>query len=252
MLPRRPTLVAIACALVGPALAGCVGQDSAEDLLVVGTEAAYPPFEDVDADGQIVGFDPDVMREVAERSGYRIRLTNMQFRAIIPSIVNGQIDAGISAFTITDERKNQVDFTIPYYENELLVAVRSDTTDLQEQEDLRGRRVCTQTGTTSETWLRENVGATDENLMLLNAFPPCAEALKRGDVDAMMIDRAVVRTLVDQSGGDLETAFTIPVDERFGIAVPKGRGELLNKFNEALREMREDGTLERLMDKWAV
>jgi len=219
--------------------------------ITVGTEAAYPPFEDT-VDGTIVGFDIDVMIEIGNRSGFTPTFQNAAFDAIIPSVQSGQFDAGISAFTITDERKEQVAFSVPYYDNELMVAVLSTDTSITQESDLAGKKVCTQTGTTSETWLRENAGATNDTLVLLSAFPPCADALKRGDVQAVMIDRAAVRDLIAKSNGDLKEAFVIPTDEQFGIAVAKGDTALLTRINAALVSMKADGTLDELMDKWSV
>jgi ABC-type amino acid transport substrate-binding protein len=228
------------------------GPGAGATSITVGTEAAYPPFEDTLASGEIVGFDIDVMREIGNRSGFTPTFQNAQFQAIIPSIQSGQFDAGISAFTITDERKEQVAFSVSYYDNELMGAVLASNTAITKAEDLRGKRVCTQTGTTSEEWLRENVGATNDTLVLLDAFPPCAESLKRGDVDAMMIDRAVVRDLIERSNGEMKEAFTIPTDEQFGIAVAKENIALLTRINTALVSMKTDGTLDELKDKWSV
>ena len=225
------------------------------DAITVGTEAAYPPFEDI-VDGEIVGFDIDVMREIGRRAGFDVTFQNAEFTAIIPSIQNGQFDAGISAFTITDERKEQVDFSSPYYQNSLMAAVRAGTEGISAPEDLQGRKVCTQEGTTSETYLREELGFTEENLVLLDSAPLCAEAVKRGtpeDPEALMIDAAFVRSIIESSGGDLEQAFVIDdVDEEFGIAVRKGNVELLTAINQALSEMRQDGTLQQLADEWQV
>lgn len=220
--------------------------------ITVGTEAAYPPFEDTLPSGEIVGFDMDVMREIGNRSGFTVTFQNAGFDAIIPSVNSGQFQAGISAFTITDERREQVAFSVPYYENQLMVATMAANTGIAREDDLRGKRVCTQTGTTSETWLRENTGHQDADLMLLQSFPPCAEALKRGDVQAIMIDRAAVRDLVQKSGGQLREAFTIDTDEQFGIVVAKDNAVLLQRINTALVAMKQDGTLERLQDKWNV
>lgn len=218
----------------------------------VGTEAAYPPFEDTLASGEIVGFDMDVMREIGNRSGFTVTFQNAGFDAIIPSVQSGQFDAGMSAFTITDERKEQVAFSVPYYDNELMAATLASDSAITRAEDLRGKKVCTQTGTTSEAWLRANVGATNDTLVLLSAFPPCADALKRGDVAAIMIDRAAVRDLVSKSNGELRQAFVVPTDEQFGIAVAKTNTVLLTRINTALVAMKQDGTLERLQDKWSV
>lgn len=218
----------------------------------VGTDAAYPPFEDT-INGEIVGFDVDVMREIANRSGFTVTFQNSGFTNIIPSVQNGQFDAGASAFTINDERRQQVDFTVPYYENRLLVAVPASDTSIMSEEDLRGKRVCTQEGTTSEFYLRENLAFDNESLLLLPTAPQCADALKRGDVAALMIDAAFVRTVIESSNGELKQAFApIDADEEFGIVVQKGNTELLQAMNAALVEMKSDGTLDALADKWQV
>lgn len=219
--------------------------------ITVGTEAAYPPFEDT-VDGEIVGFDIDVMNEIASRAGFTVTFQNAAFQAIIPSVQTGQFDAGLSAFTITEERKEQVSFSVSYYDNELMVGVLAANTGITSEADLAGKKVCTQTGTTSEAWLRENAGATNDTLVLLEAFPPCVDALKRGDVEAIMIDRAVVRDLIVKSNGELKEAFTIPTDEQFGIAVAKTNTVLLTRINTALVAMKQDGTLDELKDKWSV
>jgi ABC-type amino acid transport substrate-binding protein len=221
------------------------------DAITVGTDAAYPPFENT-VGNEIVGFDVDVLVEVGNRSGFTVTFENALFDAIIPAVQNGQFDAGMSAFTITDERKQQVDFSVSYYDNELMAAVASDNTDIDAPEDLAGKTVCTQKGTTSETYLREEVGLTDENLLLFDTFPPCADAIATGEAVAMMIDRAVVRDFIERSEGDLKEAFVVPTDEQFGIAVAKGNTALLTAINAALVTMKQDGTLDALMEKWNV
>lgn len=217
----------------------------------VGTEASYPPFEDTLTGGEIVGFDVDVVKEIANRSGFTVTFQNAQFQAIIPSVQSGQFDMGASAFTITEERKQQVDFSVPYYDNDLQVAVRADDASITKESDLKTHKVCTQTGTTSETWLLDHQ-QPNASIVRFDAFPPCADALKRGDVDAMMIDQATVRDLVSKSGGALKNAFLITTGEQFGFPVKKGNTELLNKINAALVAMKQDGTLEKLAQKWSV
>lgn len=221
------------------------------DVIKVGTDATYPPFENTVGD-DIIGFDVDVLEEIGNRSGFEIEWQSALFDAIIPAVQNGEFDAGMSAFTITDERKQQVDFSVSYYDNELMAAVASGTTDIDAPEDLAGKTVCTQKGTTSETYLRQEVGLQDANLLLFDTFPPCADAVKGGDAVAMMIDRAVVRDFISRSEGELKEAFVIPTDEQFGIAVKKGNAVLLTAINTALASMKQDGTIEALMEKWQV
>lgn len=221
------------------------------DQILVGTDAAYPPFEDT-VNGSIVGFDIEVMEEVASRAGFTVTFQNAVFDTIIPSVQTGQFRAGMSAFSITDERKLQVDFSVPYYDNQLMAAVANGTTGIDDAADLEGKKVCTQRGTTSEFYLREELGFTDEDLLLLDTAPPCRDALLRGDVQALLIDAAFVRALIEASEGDLDQAFTVDPEEQFGIVVKKGDTELLVAINTALTEMKADGSLQQLVDKWQV
>lgn len=249
----RPLAIVSVLLLAAAALAGCAANNAGEsDELVVGTEAAYPPFEDL-VDGEIIGFDIDVMNEVAKRADLKVRYQNAAFDDIIPSVASGQFDVGASAFTINDERKQQVDFTVSYYDNELMVATKADDVALVNEAALVAGvvKVCTQAGTTSETYLREK-GYDNDTMVLLPSFPLCGESVLRGDADAMMIDRAAVRDLVAKSDGKLKEGFTIAVNEQFGFAVQKGNGALLTKLNTAINGMKSDGTLQQLMDKWNV
>lgn len=253
------TALSLGLLLLAAALAGCAqdardGDDKTSIKHVkVGTDASYPPFEDTLPSGEIVGFDVDVMREIGKRSGFTVEFQNSGFTAIIPAVQAGTFDAGASSFTINDERKEQVDFSVPYYENRLLVAVAQGDTSIAGEDDLRGKKVCTQEGTTSEFYLRDNLGHTDASLLLVPTAPQCKDALLRGDVDALMIDAAFVRNVIETSNGELKEAFpAIDADEQFGIVVKKGNTELLDAINTALNGMRSDGTLDRLADKWKV
>lgn len=243
---------AITTLLAAVAVAGCATTTEDPNAVTVGTEAAYPPFEDL-VGGEFVGFDIDVIREIGNRSGWNVTFQNAAFDDIIPSVASGQFDIGASAFTITEARQAQVDFSVPYYRNDLMVATADGDTSIASEEDLQPAtvKVCTQAGTTSENWLREQ-GYDNQTMVLLPAFPSCGEALKRGDVQALMIDRAAVRDLVAKSNGEIQEAFTISVDEQFGFAVQKGNGAILTRINTALNGMRTDGTLQQLMDKWNV
>ncbi|MHB8604567.1 MAG: transporter substrate-binding domain-containing protein [Thermoplasmatota archaeon] len=226
--------------------------------LKFGSDATYPPFENQLADGSIVGFDVDLLSGIENRTGYAVNLQNAKFDDIIPSVQSGSFDGGLSAFTITDARKQSVDFTVSYYDNELLVGVpNGNPQNIKTEADLgrvmaAGKKICTQVGTTSEQWLRDHANATNSTMILLDTFPPCADSVKRGDAVAMMIDRAVVRVLIQQSGGTLAEAFTIPTGEQFGIVIKKGNTAVLNAFNQAINDMKSDGSLGKLVEKWQV
>lgn len=261
IMKLRPLLLTLLLASV--ALAGCAQNNGTPQgdgdgdktpniqSIRVGTDAAYPPFEDT-VDGAIVGFDVEVMQEIGNRSGFTVGFQNAVFDTIISSVQSGQFDAGMSAFSITDERKQEVDFSIPYYDNTLMAAIVPGTEGIESPEDLRGKKVCTQRGTTSADYLRDELGFQDADLLLLDTAPPCRDALQRGDVAALLIDAAFVRSLIRDSEGQIEQAFTVDPEEQFGIVVKKGNTELLVAINQALTDMRADGTLQKLQDKWQV
>jgi polar amino acid transport system substrate-binding protein len=249
---RRILVLSILLALL---LAGCATTNTpapGTKAIKAGTEAKYPPFEDL-VSGAIVGFDIDMFNEVAKRAHFNVSYQNAGFEDIIPSVQNGQFDVGLSAFTINDARKQQVDFSVSYYDNALLVATKADNTAIKNESDLKPGtvRVCTQGGTTSEDYLRGK-GYANETMTLLPDFPSCGAALTRGDVQALMIDRAAVRDLISKSGGTMKGAFEIAVDEHFGIAVKKGNADLLSKINTAIASMKTDGKLQTIADKWKV
>lgn len=221
------------------------------DTIRVGTDAAYPPFEDKRGDAY-VGFDMEIIREIGNRSGFTVEIQNAIFDTIIPSVQAGTLDVGVSAFSITDARREQVDFSVPYYDNILMAAVEPSETGVDAPEDLVGKKVCTQRSTTSEGYLRDELGFTDADLVLLDTAPPCRDAIVSGNADALLIDAAFVRALIRDSEGTLKQAFTVDPEEQFGIVIKKGNTPLLVAINTALNSMKADGTLDELKDKWQV
>lgn len=257
MVPLRALPGALV--LLALVLAGCSAPPPSPDgagPLVVGTEAAFPPFEDVDAaTGRIVGFDADLMRAIGQRMNRTVELRNLAFTALIPSLQNGQIDLAISAMTINEERLQQVDFSIPYYTANQSVAVPRGATGIRNASDLEGKRVAVQLGTTAEAWLVENLVGPgkmrNESVLRFESFPLALEAMLRGDADAVMMDAPAVKAAAKQRG-TLQLAFEISTGENYGIAVQKGDSALLLAVNQALRDLAASGELQRLKETWSI
>ena len=187
-LPPRAGLVLLLAALL--LLPGCAapegGTRGTGGGLVVGTEASFPPFEDVDpATGDFVGFDIDLARAIAQRMNRTVEFRNLGFTALIPSVQSGQIDMAISAMTVNEERQQQVDFSLPYYTANQSVAVRASEEGIRAAEDLANRTIGVQLGTTAEGWLVENLVAKGQlrnaSIQRYESFPLAVQALERGD-----------------------------------------------------------------------
>lgn len=233
--------------IAGVLLAACGGQ---EDLgtVVIGCNAEYPPFENVDEDGNLVGFDIELMTAIAEEAGFEFEWVNTRWDGIFVALASGEFDAVISAATITEERAETVDFSTPYFDAGQSITVRADNTDILGPDDLAGLKVGVQLGTTGDIWLSEETDAEvvryDENTL---AF----QALANGDVDAAVADNTTAIEIV-QANPEMNLKFLPDVytKEQYGIAVNKDRADLLEAINEGLAAIRENGIYDEIYAKY--
>ncbi len=237
------------------ALAGCGGGggDGGEgggesETITVASDIAYPPFE-FTKNGKTVGFDIDLMREIGKRAGFTPEFQNVTFDGIIPGLGNNLYDAAISAMTITEEREQQVDFSDPYFNADQSLLVQSDS-GIKSTEDLADATVGVQLGTTGADQAEEfqSEGTVGE-VRTFDTIEDAFAALENGQVDAVINDLPVSQDRANQSDGRLKIVETIPTGEQYGIAFPKD-SELVDPVNEALAEIKEDGTYEKIYKKW--
>jgi ABC-type amino acid transport substrate-binding protein len=254
MREMRLRLTAVAAVLAIAVLAvgaGCGGDDDDNggggggETLTVGSDIPFPPFEQGNAPNY-EGFDIDVMNEIGKRIDRTIQYQDTAFDTIFTDLANGKFDAVISASTITPERQQTVAFSDPYYEANQALVVTPDS-EIQSTDDLGGATVSAQDGTTGEEY------ATDEtDASRVNGFPQGPEAIQavaNGQADAAIIDEPVAKDAVEKQGG-IEIAQTISTGELYGIAVQKSDTDLLDQINEALVEIKDDGTLQKFYEKW--
>ena len=214
----------------------------------IGMNAEYPPFESVDEAGEIIGFDADLMTAIAEKAGFEFEFVNTRWDGIFVALASGEFDAVISAATIDETRAETVDFSDPYFEAGQVIAVRASETSIAGPDDLAGKKVGVQLGTTGDIWLTERTKAEvvryDENTL---AF----QAVANGDVDAAVADGPtaleVVRANPEMKLTVLPGVYT---EESYGIAVNRGRPELLEAINKGLAAVIADGTYDAIYDKW--
>jgi polar amino acid transport system substrate-binding protein len=215
----------------------------------VGTNAEYQPFEFVDENSEIVGFDIDLMNALAAAANLEVEYVNTKWDGIFVALANGEFDAVISAVTITPERQEVVDFTAPYFNAGQGIAVRGDNETIQSPEDLTSDVVVgVQLGTTGDFYVTDE---TEAQVSRFDETPLAITALANGDVDAVVADAP---TLADYIRANAELNLKIVgdpfTDELYGIAVNKDQPELLERLNAALEQIRTDGTYEEIYNTW--
>ncbi|HPF43695.1 MAG TPA: basic amino acid ABC transporter substrate-binding protein [Syntrophomonadaceae bacterium] len=220
--------------------------------LVVGSETTFPPMEFMEG-GEYVGFDMELIKAIAEEENMEVEINSLGFDALIPAIQTGQIDCAIAAISITDERKESVDFTEPYFQAGLIVAVKTDNNDIKGLEDLEGKKIAAQIGTTGAdacNGVKEKNAATE--VSIFNSTGEAYMALENGVVDAVINDHPVTMYYVNTEGKDkVKTVGEVfAAEDNYGIAVKKGNAELLNKLNDGLQKIKDNGTYDEIYAKW--
>ncbi|WP_083249311.1 glutamine ABC transporter substrate-binding protein [Bacillus solimangrovi] len=225
------------------------GNESSEDVFSVATDTNFVPFESLNTEtGEMEGFDIDLIKALADEAGIKVDIEAMEFDGVIAGMQTARFDIGIAGMTITEERAETIDFSDPYYDAGLTLAVKADNEDIKSEADLAGKKVATRSGTTSETYLTEN--HPDAELV---PFPGIVEAyleLISGRVDAVMYDAPNVMYYVNTDAkGQLKTVGGLLQGEQYGIAFPQG-SELVEPINEALKTLIENGTYDDIYEKW--
>ena len=225
------------------------------NVLKVGTNAEFAPFEYVnEEDGTTIeGFDIDLINAIAADQGMTVEMEILEFDGLVMALQNGSIDAAIAGMSVTPERVEQVDFTETYYDAGLNIAVAIDDDSIASEEDLAGKVVTAQQGTTGADKAMElqEAGVVADVKLLAN-INVCMMALANGEVDAVIMDIPVNNKYVAAHPDEVKIAaeFVVEEPEQFAIAVAKGNTELLEKLDAGLANVKEDGTYDALIDKY--
>ena len=220
--------------------------------LHMATNAAFPPYEMVADDGTFEGIDVDIAGKIAEKLGLELVVDDMDFGSIITSVQTGKEDIAMAGLTVTDERKQNVDFTDSYATGVQVVIVPIDS-DIESLDDLEGKQIGCQESTTGYIYCSdtpENGGYGEENV---TAFPNGAnavQALLGGKVDAVVIDSQPAQEFVAQNAGKLKILSTEFVSEDYAIGVSKDNTALRDAVNNALKELIDDGTVQAILDQY--
>jgi polar amino acid transport system substrate-binding protein len=220
-------------------------------VYVVGTDAAYAPFESQNEKGEIVGFTIDMVTAAAAKAGVQVKFVNTPWEGIFNALQQGDRDMIASSVTITDERKQTMDFTNPYFDAVQLIAVK-DNSKIAKFADLKKAKVGVQTGTTGDEAVTKLLGKTSTNVKRFESTPLALKELEAGGVDAVVADNGVViHYVANNPGGKFKTVSDKEfVPEQYGFAVKKGNAELLGKMNEGLAALKADGSYDTIYKKF--
>jgi polar amino acid transport system substrate-binding protein len=236
-----------AAAPAAPAASAAAAPPPAK-VYVVGTDAAYAPFESQNEKGEIVGLSMDILNAIAAKAGIQVKFVNTPWEGIFNSLQQGDRDALISSITITDERKQTMDFSAPYFDAQQLIAVKADS-KVAKFDDLKKLKVGVQTGTTGDEVVTKLLGKNSTAIKRFESTPLALKELESSGVDAVVADNGVViHYVANNAGAKFKTVSDNAsfVPEQYGIAVKKGNTELLDKINKGLADIKADGTYDKI------
>ena len=225
--------------------------------VVVGTSADYPPYEYIDETGNLVGFDIELMEEIAERMGVALEWQDMPFDSLIAAVQEGKIDMSISCFNYSDERAQLVDFSEPYYTSlDAFIVAEGFTGAFNEPEDAANFKVGVQSGTVQDEWLTDELVDTgllsESNLSRYERVDQAALDLQVGRIDILMADDVPAKAIVSQFDslriiyeGML---YTGPIN----IVLPKGAGDLQTEVNRIIADLQSEGFIDALAEKYFI
>ena len=222
----------------------------AVDKYKVGIEGAYPPFNTKDQSGKVVGFDSDIAMALCAKMKAECEVVTSDWDGIIPALNAKKYDFIVSSLSITEDRKQAVDFTDPYYSNKQQFVAKKGGEFKTDIDSLKSKQLGTQRSTQAATWLEDNVGG---DIKLYDTQENAYLDLSSGRVDGLLADKYAIYGWLkdDPAGKDYEfKGEPINEDDKVGIALRKGESDLRTKLNLALKEIKEDGTYKKINDKY--
>ena len=238
------------------ALAGCGNSSKNSDSkssgssssekgeLHMATNASFEPYEYQEG-GKVVGIDAEIAQAICDKLGYKLVIDDMEFDAIITAVTSGKADFGMAGMTVTDERKKSVDFTDPYTNAIQAIIVNESDSKVSRKKDLEGATVGVQLGTTGDVYVTD---VKDAKVERFSKGADAVLALTQNKVDAVVIDNEPAKKFVEQNKGTkiLDESFK---NEDYAICLKKG-SDLTEQFNKALKELKDDGTVKKIIDKY--
>lgn len=226
-----------------------VSSDGDKKVIRMATSADYEPFESIDENGEFVGFDIDLAKAIAEELGYELQITDMDFNGLIGALQSNKADMVLSGMNATEERKENVDFSIEYLpaNSTFITAPDNAITSL---DDLEGKTVGVQLGSIQQEGVEELKDEYNLEIKVVDKAPLLVQEILAGKIDVAYVDKDVAEGYIEAEGlvGFDDPSTSAP---GYAIAFPKG-SELVDDVNKVLEQFKEDGTLQQLIDKWGL
>ena len=242
--------------------AGC-GARTDDNVLKIATNAEFEPFESLDADGNYVGFDIDLINAIAEKIGYEIEFDNMEFDGVIAAVASGSCDIALSGLTVNAKCAQSVDFSKAYYSTAQLLIVAADdtyftgTTKEELDKQLEGKKIGVCSGYTGQSYVEGNAdwefpGIKDAKVKIFENLSLAISDLKNGNLDAIVMDGPVAKEAAAQNSDVAKVIDVALTVEDYGIAIQKGNTELKEAIDNAIDELVAEGEIQKLYNKYEL
>lgn len=216
-----------------------------EGTLTMATNAQFPPYEYYDGK-DIIGIDADIAKAIADKMGLELKIEDMEFDSIITAVSTGKADLGLAGMTVDPDRQKNVDFSDPYATGVQVIIVKEDST-IAKPDDLKGKKIGVQLATTGDQYATGDYGK--DSVVQYNKGSDAVMALTQGQVDAVIIDNEPAKSYVEANKG-LKILDTKYVTENYAACISKDNTGLTKAVNKALAELKADGTLQKIVDKY--
>ncbi|HFC8821954.1 TPA: transporter substrate-binding domain-containing protein [Neisseria cinerea] len=249
---------AIACSALTLSACGGQSKDAASPAANTGkvyrvaSNAEFAPFESLDSKGDVEGFDVDLMNAMAKEGNFKIEFKHQPWDSLFPALNNGDADVVMSGVTITDDRKQSMDFSDPYFEITQVVLIPKGK-KISSSDDLKNmNKVGVVTGYTGDFSVSKLLGSDNPKIARFENVPLIIKELENGGLDSVVSDSAVIANYVKNNPTKGMDFVTLPdfTTEHYGIAVRKGDGETLKVMNDALKKVRESGEYDKIYAKY--
>ena len=252
---KKVLALAITVVLMAACFVGCGSSSDSKDggkietvtegKLTMATNAEFPPYEYYEGE-KVVGIDAEVAEKIAEKLGLELEIKDVSFDSIIPGVQSGKYDMGMAGMTVTDERKRSVNFSDSYATGIQSVIVKEDS-KIASIDDLKGKKIGVQTATTGDIYASDDCG--EDNVKRYENGAAAVAALTANKVDCVIIDNEPAKSYVEANKGlkILDTEYAV---EDYAICFSKDSEELQKKVNDALNELKKDGSIQKIVDKY--
>ena len=228
-----------------PAKADAAFKLAKDGVLTMATNAYFPPYEFYQGD-KIVGIDAEIAAAIADKLGLKLKIEDMEFDSIITAVQTGKVDMGLAGMTVTEDRLKNIDFSDSYAQGVQVVIVKGDSS-IATLDDLKDKKIGVQLATTGDIYAKDDFG--QEHVVEYNKGNDAVMALTQGQVDAVIIDNEPAKSYVAANEG-LKILDTKYVTEDYAACISKENEELTKAVNKALAELKKDGTIKKIQDKY--